>query len=591
MKISVEKSVWSVSSVVNLFKTRRFLLCFGREKVNADALYGRLSFPPAQAILAPGGKSMKKLVCMLAAPLIVAGAVCLAGCQARSSGRTFTVALSEDIRALDPGLAWNYVTNQVTNQITEGLLTLNSNNEIVPELARSWSQSDDLTYVYEVRDDIVFSDGSAMTMEDVIFSLERSRNPEGGTYFSDFYADVESISATGPWQLTIKLRQPSAVFKYIPAIGAGRIISKAYYEEHADDFGTSRGGIVGTGPFQYQSWTSGQEIVLGKNTNYWDKAKLAANIIDTLVYRIIPNDTTRVMALQTGDVDFSVNVPQDMIEQLASSSNVAVTSVDTYSLTFLAFNTQRAPFNDLNVRRAVAHALNLPEFNRSIVKSAGTLGTVLPFGAALYGENKARWEEYLARTAGYPYDLDRARQCLARSAYPDGFDAGVIVGEGSLAGQRALFLQEALKPLNINVAIIRVDGDLQDTYQMGGIMDSNGKRDYDMLFGGWEADYPDLNSNIEILYVSSQAGQDGYNAAAYSNSLVDDLVIAQRVELDSGRRFGLQSLFMDIVAEDIPYIFFDYGTRQSALNKKYTGLAVTPAWLWVLPVQNVRLAQ
>ncbi|MDR0596975.1 MAG: ABC transporter substrate-binding protein, partial [Treponema sp.] len=145
---------------------------------------------------------MKKLVCLLALSLIAAGAVFAGGGQARGSGRTFTVALSEDIRAVDPGLAWNYVTNQVTNQITEGLLTLNSNNEIVPELAKSWSQSDDITYVYEVRDDIVFSDGSKMTMDDVIFSLERYRNPEGGTYFSDFYADVESISATGPWQLT-----------------------------------------------------------------------------------------------------------------------------------------------------------------------------------------------------------------------------------------------------------------------------------------------------------------------------------------------------------------------------------------------------
>jgi peptide/nickel transport system substrate-binding protein len=534
---------------------------------------------------------MKKLVCLSALLLLVAGAI-LTGCgQTRSSGRTFTVALSEDIRAVDPGLAWNYVTNQVTNQITEGLLTLNSDNEIVPELARSWHQSDDLTYVYEVRDDIVFSDGSAMTMDDVIFSLERYRNPDGGTYFSDFYADVESISATGPWQLAIKLTQPSAVFKYIPAIGAGRIIKKAYYEQHADDFGTIQGGIVGTGPFQYESWTSGQEIVLKKNPNYWDKAKLAANIIDTLVYKIIPNDTTRVMALQTGDVDFCANVPPDMIDQLESSSNVTVVNVDTYSLVFLSFNTQRAPFDDVHVRRAVAHALNLPEFTRSIVKSAGALGTVLPFGAALYGENRAKWEQYLGRVEGYPYDLDRAKALLAQSPYPDGFNANVIVGEGSLAGQRALFLQEALKELNINVEIVRVDGDLQDTYQMGGILDSNGKRDYDMLFGGWEADYPDLNGNIEILYTSSQAGQDGYNSSAYINSRIDDLIVAQRSEINGERRFDLQAQFMDIVASDVPYVIFNYGTRQSALNRKYTGLAVTPAWLWVLPMQNVRAAQ
>ncbi|GHV76730.1 glutathione ABC transporter substrate-binding protein [Spirochaetia bacterium] len=530
---------------------------------------------------------MKKIGYLIIALTLAAFVSCGGG---KSKGVTFTVALSEDIRAVDPGLAWNYVTNQVTNQITEGLLTLDMNNNIVPELAKSWRQADDLTYIYEVREDIVFSDGTAMTMDDVIFSFERYRDPEGGTYFADFYADVESISAVG-WQLTIKLSKPSAVFKYIPAIGAGRIISKAYYEKHRDDFGTAQGGILASGPFVYQSWTSGQEIVLKKNTNYWDKAKLAANRIDTLVYKVIPEDTTRVIALQTGSVDFSANVPLDMLDQLEQDKNTTLTSVDSYSLNYLAFNTQRPPFNDVNVRRAVSHALNLPEFNASIVKSAGTLGTVLPFGPALYGENAAQWEQYLARTAPYDYDLAKAKQFLARSAYPNGFSAKVIVGDTSLYNQRGLFLQEQLKALNINVEIMRTDGDLQDTYQMGGVLDSNGKRDYDMLFGGWEADYPDLDGTIGIMYVSSQAGQDGYNAAAYSNPRIDSLIEAQRSEVDSAKRFELQSQFMNIVVNDVPYIVFDYGRRHSVLNKKYTGLAVSPAWLWVLPMQNVRSAQ
>ncbi|MDR2595683.1 MAG: ABC transporter substrate-binding protein, partial [Treponema sp.] len=99
-------------------------------------------------------------------------ALVTAGCsKPKSKGVTFTIALSEDIRAVDAGVAWNYVTNQVTNQITEGLVTFDENNNIVPELAKSWRQLDDLTYVYDVRDDIVFSDGSKMTMDDVLFSF------------------------------------------------------------------------------------------------------------------------------------------------------------------------------------------------------------------------------------------------------------------------------------------------------------------------------------------------------------------------------------------------------------------------------------
>jgi peptide/nickel transport system substrate-binding protein len=534
---------------------------------------------------------MKRVFCVVSVLALAASLAFAGGGQVKGNkGVTFTVALSEDIRAVDPGVAWNYVTNQVTNQITEGLLTLDASNNIVPELAKSWKQLDDLTYVYEVRDDIVFSDGTKMTMDDVIFSLERNRDPDGGTYFSDFYADVASISATGPWQLTIKLNNPSAVFKYIPAIGAGRIISKAYYQKHANDFGTASGGIIATGPFVYKSWTSGQEIVLTKNTNYWDKAKLNANIIDTVVFKIIPNDTTRVIALQTGDVDFCANLVPDMLDQLQADRNLNMTIAPSYQLTYLALNTQRAPMNDVNVRKAISHTLNLPEFQRTIIKTAGSAGTVLPFGDALYGSDAAKWQQYLNTAPKYDYDLAKARQALAQSTYPNGFSCDLIISESSLASSRALFLQEALKPLNINVEIRKMSGDEQDTYQMGGVMDSNGYRDYDMLIGGWEADYPDLNGNIEIMFVSSQAGEDGYNAAAYVNSRVDSLIEAQRSETDPAKRFDIQKQLMDIIVNDTPYIVYDYSLRQSVLNKKYSGLAVSPAWLWVLPIQNIRAA-
>ena len=510
------------------------------------------------------------------------------GClQSKSKGITFTVALSEDIRAVDAGVAWNYVTNQVTNQITEGLVTLDANNNIVPELAKSWRQVDDLTYVYEVRDDIVFSDKTKMTMEDVLFSFERAKDPEGGTYFSDFFSDVESFSVSG-WQFTIKLKNPSAVFKYVPAIGSGRVISKAYYQKHASNFGTAEGGIVATGPFVYQKWTSGQEIVLKKKLNYWDKAKLANNIIDTLVFKIIPDDTTRVIALQTGNADFCVNLPEDMLDQLSSAPNLDFTVMDSFKLTYLALNTQRPPMNDANVRRAVSRAMNIDEFQKRIIKDAGTAGTILPFGKALYGENTAKWQEYLKKNPGYTYDLAVAKQLLSKSAYPNGFTCDLIVNENSLANQRALYIQESLKALNINVNIKRMSGDEQDNYQMGGVLDSNGKRDYDMLIGGWESDYPDLNGNIEIMFVESQAGEDGYNAAAYVNPAVDSMVEQQRTTLDSAKRFEIQSKMMDIIVNDVPYIVFDYANRHSVLNKKYTGLAVSPSWLWVLPVQNVK---
>ncbi|GHV69493.1 diguanylate phosphodiesterase [Spirochaetia bacterium] len=534
---------------------------------------------------------MKKIFCLAVLAALAAGLVFAGGSQSKSSakGITFTVALEGDIEALDPGVAWDFTTNQVTNQITEGLVTFDENNNIIPLLAKSWRQTDETTYVYDVRDDIVFSDGTKMTMDDVLFSFERARNPDGGTWFSDFFGDVDNFSVNG-WQFIIKLSTPSAVFKYIPATGAGRIISKAYYEKHADNFGTATGGIVGTGPFAFQSWTSGQQITLTKNTNYWDKAKLAANDVGTVVYRIISDDNARLVALQTGAVDFSVNLNEDMLPQLNTDKNLTVTTRDSQFLVYLALNTGRAPMNDVNVRRAVSRALNLPEFHRNIIKSAGAPGNVLPFGQALYGENASRWQQYLG-TKNYSFDLAAAKQFLSRSAYPNGFTCSLVVGESPLRNQRALYIQEALKALSITVNIVKTTNEEESTYQTGGILDANGNRDYDMILGGWESDYPDPNANLEILYVSSQAGEDGYNSAAYQNPKVDELIASQLRIVDPTRRFEIQSQLADIIVDEVPYIIFDYSARISALNKKYTGVAATAAWLWSLPIHNVKAAK
>ena len=117
--------------------------------------------------------------------LALAGAMALSllsGCSGREAGgSTFTVALDSDIVALDPAFAYDFTTNPVINQITEGLLTFDENNELVPWLASSWSQTDDTTYVYTIRDDVCFSDGTPMTMDDVIFSIERTMNPDTGS--------------------------------------------------------------------------------------------------------------------------------------------------------------------------------------------------------------------------------------------------------------------------------------------------------------------------------------------------------------------------------------------------------------------------
>ena len=247
----------------------------------------------------------------------------LAGCGKGKNGgdSTFTVALDSDIVALDPAFAYDFTTNPVINQITEGLLTFDENNELVPWLASDWSQTDDTTYVYTIRDDVCFSDGTPMTMDDVMFSLERTMNPDTGSYLQWMFSPVESIEQTGDWELTVKLSQPSATWQYVFGTTAGHIISKAYYEEHADNFGTAEGGILGTGPYKFESWSSGQNIVLTKNENYWDKDSVK---LDKVNYQIVSDQTARFNSFDSGSLDYVACADKEWIERFDKKDKVDV---------------------------------------------------------------------------------------------------------------------------------------------------------------------------------------------------------------------------------------------------------------------------
>ena len=517
---------------------------------------------------------MKKfIVCLLSLVLVISS---LAGCasNAKSSstkgGYTFTVGITGDIAGLDPAVSYDPSTSVVVSQIAEALLTYDNNDKLIPNIASKWVTTDNKVFVYTIRDDVTFSDGTPLTVDDVVFSLKRIADPDGGAYMQWMYSSVDSIEKTGDHEVTVKLKAPSNSWQYVLASSAGYIISKAYYEKHSDDFGTSTGGILGSGAYVYDSWTSGQEIVLKKNTKYWNgNLKGAPDEID---YKIIADDTTLVTALKTGEVDFTTSPPLELLSELQNEANLSVNNFPGFGVTFLAFNTQRAPFNDLNVRKAVYHALDLNSLQKNIIGNSGSPATVLPQSEALYGTYPDQWKDYVAGAPVYEFNLDKAKEFLAKSAYPDGFSATVVVNESSRYNDIALFLQESLKPLNIDIKIVKVSNEEHDNYYFGSVLDADGHRDYDILVGSWWADFSDVGGVIEPIY---QPGVT--NIADYSNTEVQALIAEEAPLLDEKERNAKLFEALDIITDEIPYIFVQYPNSQNVLNKKYSGLKLDTA--------------
>ena len=508
--------------------------------------------------------------------------------ETSAADTSFTVALSGDIVALDPIYAYDYTTNLVVIQITEPLLQFDANNELQPYLCKSWEATDDKTYVYQIRDDVTFSDGSPMTMDDVLFSLNRNLDPEAGSYLNWMFNSVDSIEQTGDWELTVHLKEPSATWNYTMATTAGHVISKAYYDEHAADFGTSTGGLMGTGPYKFDSWISGQEIVLSRNENYWDPDH--AGYLDSIVYKVIQDDTTRVNALTNGDVDFTCNTPTDMLDTLNAAGNITVTDINSSGVTFLAFNTQRAPFDDVNVRKAVTAAIDLHSIAENIIKDGGKEGGCMPNSDSLFVSDPDFWNKYVADNP-VVYDLDAAKDYLSQSAYPDGFDCVLYTSENSLRYAIALHIQEALKELGINVELTKLGEDEHTAYQFGEYFDDDGKRDYDMIMAGWEADYPDISSNIEALLAGYNAGQGGSNTAVFVNDELDALLKEGSSSMDEAQRNEAYAKAMDIANANCPYVFLMYPLRACVMSNAYTGLRMNSSWNWNMFFNEITPAQ
>ena len=493
---------------------------------------------------------------------------------------TFTIALDSDIVKLDPAFAYDFTTNPVVNQITQGLLTFDENNELQPMLASSWEQVDDVTYVYQIRDDVTFSDGTAMTMDDVLYSLERTRNPDTASYLGWMFDNVASIEQTGDWELTVTLSQPDATWQYVPGTTACHIISKAHAEEVGDKLGTPEGGLVGTGPYKYVSWQNGASVELTRNENYWGED---AGYFDNLTFKIITEDTTRVTALQTGDVDCTVAPPESMLDVLKSDENLTLTASPGFGVTFLAFNTQKAPFNDAKVRQAIYSAIDLDTIYETLIKDAGEPSTALPNSTALFGTETEAWTEYAANAPQHTYDVEAAKALLAEAGYADGFECAITISDNSLRNTIALAIQEQLAEIGVTVTINKVSTDEHTAYQFGEILDANGVRDYDMIMAGWEADYPDPSGNLMPLC----QGGNSSNAAAYNNEEVTNLINQQLQLSDPTQRNDLMFQALDIVMEEVPYLYLYYPVKNIAINSAYEGVTMNASWIWNIHFQDV----
>lgn len=534
-------------------------------------------------------RHLKRWICVALSCVMVA--ILATGCGSGSAGgakTTLNFALASDISSLDPIHNYEVSSFCVVNNIAESLLTFDSDGvTLKPCLASSWEEVDSTTYTYQIRDDVCFSDGTPMTMDDVLFSLQRTMDPESSADMAWLFDDVESIEQTGDWELTVKLANANPLWKYYAATSACQIISKSYCEEKGDAYGTAEGNILATGPYVCDSWTMDSEIVLKKNENYWDKS---ADIdIDTIHYYIISDEAARTLAMKSGQVDIIVSPSVDMLSNLEEIPGVEILQADSLYDDDVAFNCMKAPFDDENFRKACAYAIDAVSIRESVYGEYAEDATGLPFGKAMYTVAEDVWNEAEGEMESYAYDLDKAKEYLAKSAYPDGTDVTLMYYTKNANKNEALAIQANLAEIGVNVTLDEVSPGDYWSYVYGTITDDNDIRDYEMMVGFWIPDAVDPSGFANIMYNSNCIGRGGCNTAAYSNPDVDQLILEANSSTDNTERSTILAEAIKTATDACPYKNLFYRKQVTAVNTDKLEVDYNVMWQYNLLVKDFKV--
>ena len=406
----------------------------------------------------------------------------------------------------------------------DGMVKPMPGQPLAPSLAESWTGSEDgAVYEFVPRKDAKFHNGDPVTAEDVKFSFERYR----GTSHDLIKNRVAEVETPDPQHVRFKLKAPWPDFLtfYATATGAGWIVPKQYVEKVGDD--GFKKAPIGAGPYKFVSFKPGVELVLEAFDQYWRKTPS----VERLVFRSIPEETTRLAALQRGEVDIVYSIRGELAEELQRTPGLTLKPVVPPAPFWVYFADQwdpKSPWHDERVRRAASFALDRQAMNDAITLGYSKItGSVIPYSFEFF------WQPPLPT-----YDPAKAKQLLAEAGHPDGFDAGdfycdssySIVAEAALDNFQAAGFRLRLRPLE-RAAFV-------EAY--------SGKKLKNLILGGSGA-FGNAATRLEAFVVKGGA----YVYGSYPD--LDALYQQQAAELDHKKRAAILDKMQQILAERMVY--------------------------------------
>ncbi len=484
---------------------------------------------------------------------------------ASTGEKILSVQVGPNPETIDPALNSAVDGGNMLLHSFECLLAVDKDGKLIPGQAESWETSEDgLTWTFHLRAGLKWSDGSDLTANDFVYSWKRVCDPNVAAPYAETVLgmvagyedaiagdlDALQVVAQDDSTLVVTLNAPCSFFGSLAAFATLSPVQQATVETNGDAWATAAETYVSNGPFYVSEWVPSSYIMMTKNPNYWNADAIK---LDGIKWNLIEDANASYSAYQTGEVLFIKDVPTEEIPSLSDNPEFHVDPIiGTY---YLSVNTQREPFTDANVRKALSLAIDREYVAGTLMQ--GTYSAASNFMGPGWIDtdgsqfiDKANGGQPYIDTANHEANVETAKQLLADAGYPDGEGLPSITYSTNDAGYHkvvAEYLQQAWAELGVELNVEIVE------WASFTPMRRNG--DYDASRNGWVGDYSDPSNMLDLLYSTN-----GNNDGKFNNAEYDAAMELSRTTLDAAERSEALHKAEDILMEEagcIPVAYYN----------------------------------
>ncbi len=469
------------------------------------------------------------------------------------TGGTANMGIVADVQSFDPPQPGDNMSIWTMLNIYDQVVRVGKDGKSVdPGLAESWVISpDQLTYTFKIRSGVTFHDGTALTASDVKYSIDRLVFGDNG--WQVLFEAVAATEAPDATTFVLNLKQPWVPMLADMALFSASIYPAAAHQAQGDELFETP---IGSGPFKFESWQKGAAITLSKNENYWLEGQ---PYLDQVVFSIVPDASTRVVQLQSGDMAIASDVPYTQIESLEALDDLNVQVAPVGRVDYVAINHTRPPFDDLKVRQA----LNLAVDKQAIID------VILAGNGQVAQSGLPRMLYWNDQIAPYAYDPERAKQLLAESKGAGGFTTtlGVTAGDAEHAAA-ATIIKDQLAQIGVEIEIYEQESAALyvDTFQ---------GMDYDLVIQYHTTDIIDPS---QITRYAMAPRDDGTGAlwTGYLNDRISELAVTAQSEQDPETREQMYHEIQQLGFDDAYLLYLYFPDSRTGVRQEVQGFQILP---------------